>query len=300
MKNKKKKIILSIVGVCVVLIGAYAVNLAIAAQSALKTMQQPIDKSDKRDQEISLEKKDPFSLALLGVDESEYDGGRTDTMIVATVNPEKKSIKMLSIPRDTRTEIVGKGTTEKINHAYVRGGTQMAVATIENFLDIPIDYYVQINLEGFKDMIDAFGGVTVANDMDLTFRKYHFPEGDLRLTGEEALVFSRIRYEDPRGDFGRQLRQRQIIEAILGEGTKMSSVLKYDDVLRSLGENVKTNISVKEIINLQKQYSGIEKNIEQYQFEKFNGGYIGDYWYFFPDEEEVAEHSSMLREHLEI
>lgn len=300
MKSKKKKIILSIVGVCVVLIGAYVVNLAIAAQSALKTMQQPIEKSDKREEEISLEKKDPFSLALLGVDETETNLGRTDTIIVATVNPEKNTIKMLSIPRDTRTEIVGNDTVEKINHAYTRGGTQMSIATIENFLDVPIDYYVQINLEGFRDMIDAFGGVTVANDMDLTFKKYHFPEGNLRLTGEEALVFSRIRYEDPRGDFGRQLRQRQIIEAILGEGTKMSSVMKYDDVLRSLGENVKTNISVKEMINLQKQYSGIEKNIEQYQFEEFNGGYIGKYWYFFPDEEEVAKYSAMLREHLEI
>lgn len=300
MKSKKKKIILSIVGVCVVLIGAYVVNLAIAAQSALKTMQQPIEKSDKREEEISLEKKDPFSLALLGVDETETNLGRTDTIIVATVNPEKNTIKMLSIPRDTRTEIVGNDTVEKINHAYTRGGTQMSIATIENFLDVPIDYYVQINLEGFRDMIDAFGGVTVANDMDLTFKKYHFPEGNLRLTGEEALVFSRIRYEDPRGDFGRQLRQRQIIEAILGEGTKMSSVMKYDDVLRSLGANVKTNISVKEMINLQKQYSGIEKNIEQYQFEEFNGGYIGKYWYFFPDEEEVAKYSAMLREHLEI
>lgn len=300
MKSKKKKIILSIVGVCVVLIGVYVVNLAIAAQSALKTMQQPIEKSDKREEEISLEKKDPFSLALLGVDETETNLGRTDTIIVATVNPEKNTIKMLSIPRDTRTEIVGNDTVEKINHAYTRGGTQMSIATIENFLDVPIDYYVQINLEGFRDMIDAFGGVTVANDMDLTFKKYHFPEGNLRLTGEEALVFSRIRYEDPRGDFGRQLRQRQIIEAILGEGTKMSSVMKYDDVLRSLGANVKTNISVKEMINLQKQYSGIEKNIEQYQFEEFNGGYIGKYWYFFPDEEEVAKYSAMLREHLEI
>jgi len=300
MKSKKKKIILSIVGVCVVLIGAYVVNLAIAAQNALKTMQQPIEKSDKREEEISLEKKDPFSLALLGVDETETNLGRTDTIIVATVNPEKNTIKMLSIPRDTRTEIVGNDTVEKINHAYTRGGTQMSIATIENFLDVPIDYYVQINLEGFRDMIDAFGGVTVANDMDLTFKKYHFPEGNLRLTGEEALVFSRIRYEDPRGDFGRQLRQRQIIEAILGEGTKMSSVMKYDDVLRSLGANVKTNISVKEMINLQKQYSGIEKNIEQYQFEEFSGGYIGKYWYFFPDEEEVAKYSAMLREHLEI
>lgn len=64
---------------------------------------------------------------------------------------------MLSIPRDTRTEIVGKGKDDKINHAYAFGGVPMLIATVENFLDIPIDYYLQINMESFRDIVDAVG-----------------------------------------------------------------------------------------------------------------------------------------------
>src|SRR5690606_27392907 len=132
--------------------------------------------------------------------------------IVLTVNPNKESIQMVSIPRDTRTEIIGKGFEDKINHAYAFGGMEMAIDTVENFLDIPIDYYVQVNMEGFKDLIDAVGGVTVENDLAFTQDGYHFPEGTITLYGDEALAFVRMRKNDPRGEFGRQLRQRQIIE----------------------------------------------------------------------------------------
>ena len=68
---------------------------------------------------------------------------------------------MLSLPRDTRTEIVGHGKTEKINHAYAYGGIPMAINTVESYLDIPIDYYVKMNMEGFQEIVDAVGGVTV-------------------------------------------------------------------------------------------------------------------------------------------
>lgn len=166
-------------------------------------------------EEKTVIKKEPFSVLMLGVDERKDDSGRSDTMIVITVNPEKQTMKMLSIPRDTRTEIIGHDTVDKINHAYAFGGVPMAVDTVENFLNIPIDYYVFINMEGFLQIIDTLGGVTINNDMDLTFDEYHFPEGEITLDGNEALIFSRIRYEDPRGDFGRQIRQRQIIEAVM-------------------------------------------------------------------------------------
>ena len=133
-------------------------------------MHQPIEreKSEKRTEEITLTKQDPFSVLVLGVDEREGDSGRSDTMIVLTVNPNQNSIKMLSIPRDTRTEIVGHGTTDKINHAYAFGREEMSIATVEHLLDIPIDYYVKVNMEGFQDIVDAVGGIQVNNNLDFT------------------------------------------------------------------------------------------------------------------------------------
>ncbi|MFS0612166.1 LCP family protein [Lederbergia ruris] len=302
-QKKRKKIlwgILSVLFILVIGVGVYVANLYFSFTSALDNMHEKVDKSDKRVEEVSIENKDPFSVLLLGIDDEDSDVGRSDTMIVATVNPKLNTIKMLSIPRDTRTEIVGNGTTEKINHAYARGGVKMSIATVEQFLDIPIDYYVEVNMDGFTGIIDAFDGVTVENDMDLTYKKHHFPEGEITMNGKEALIFSRIRYEDPRGDFGRQVRQKQIIQAILNKARSFSSLLKYDDVLDELGDQVKTNFSFKEMVSLQQNHKGIEKNIEQYQFEKFDGGYIGKYWYFFPDEEEVQKYQALLKDHLEL
>ena len=134
--------------------------------------------------------------------------------------------------------------------------------------------------------------------MDLIYKTHNFPKGDIQLNGDQALIFSRIRYEDPRGDFGRQIRQKQIIQAILHKGASVSSLLKYDDVFNALGENVKTNLTFKEIVNIQQKYKGVEKNIEQIQFEKGDGGYIGKYWYYFPDETELSEVKTTLKNHL--
>src|SRR5690606_33233478 len=297
-RRNVKRIVWSIVAVVVIGIGLYGLNVFLSLNKALETMHQPIEKSDKREAEVSIANKDPFSVLLLGVDESENDVGRSDTMIVTSVNPELNTIKMLSIPRDTRSETIGNGTVEKINHAYARCVVEVAIETVEHFLDIPIDYYVQMNMEGFQGIIDAFNGVTVDNDMDLTHNKYKFPKGEIQLNGEEALVFSRIRKGDPRGDFGRQVRQKQIIQAIVNEAKSLSSLWNYDGVFTSLGDNVRTNLSFKEMVSLQQQYKQLKTNIEQLQFEKFKGGYIGKYWYFFPDEQEVKDYQQLFKEHL--
>lgn len=138
-------------------------------------------------------------------------------MILVTVNPALKSMKMLSIPRDTRTEIVGKGTIEKINHAYAHGAPAMAMDSVENLFNVNIDHYVSINMEGFKELIDALGGVTVNNNFAFSSGGYDFPEGQQFLSGDEALAYTRMRKEDPQGDFGRAARQREIVQAVIKE-----------------------------------------------------------------------------------
>ncbi|WP_342558473.1 LCP family protein [Metasolibacillus sp. FSL K6-0083] len=243
---------------------------------------------------------DPFSVLLLGIDEREYDVGRSDTMIVVTVNPEQKTVKMLSIPRDARVEIIGNNTVEKINHAYARGGIPMSIATVENILNIPIDYYVAINMEGFLQIIDVLGGVTVNNDLDLSHRQYSFPKGEVTLDGEEALIFTRIRYEDPRGDFGRQLRQKQLIQAIAEKAASPSTLFKLNDIFDVLGDNVQMNFPMNNLYQLQKLYANLNKDIDQLQFEKGDGQRIDTLWYYIFDEQELIDISSSLQQHLEI
>jgi polyisoprenyl-teichoic acid--peptidoglycan teichoic acid transferase len=269
-KKKKKtwvKVLLIFVLLLVVGIGAYVYSIYHSLTSAVDTMQQPIDreKSDLREEQVSVGNKDPFSILVLGVDEREGDVGRSDTMIVLAVNPELGSVKMLSIPRDTRTEIVGRGTQDKINHAYAFGREEMAMNTVENLLDIPIDYYVRVNMEGFQDIVDAVGGISVNNELAFSQDGFQFNEGVINLNGEEALSFVRMRKADPRGDFGRQQRQRQVIQGVVNKGASFSSLTKFDDIFEALGKNVKTNITFDEMVNIQKNYQSAAKNIEQLQ-----------------------------------
>ncbi|MGG3915952.1 LytR family transcriptional regulator [Rossellomorea vietnamensis] len=282
--------------------GAYAYSIYHSLNQAVDTMHSPIerDKSDLREKEVQFSDKEPFSVLLLGVDERKNDKGRSDSMIVLTVNPDKKSVKMLSIPRDTLTDIIGKGTRDKINHAYAFGGVEMAMDTVENLVDIPIDYFVQINMEGFKDIVDAVGGVTVNNDINFSYEGYTFPKGELELGGKKALAFSRMRYDDPRGDFGRQLRQREVIQAVIREGASVSSLWNYDNIFDALGNNVKTNLKFEEMVDIQKHYKSASKDIEQIQIKTGEGTKIdGIYYYVIPDEE-LTEIQDTLKEHMEL
>ncbi len=302
--KKKKRKWLRITGIILLIlligIGAYVYTVWHSLTSAVDSMHEPVDReTTKRTETLNLEQQEPFSVLMLGVDERDGDSGRSDTMIVMTVNPEKQSVKMLSIPRDTRTEIVGHGTTDKINHAYAFGGVAMSMDTVENFLDIPIDYYMQINMEGFKDIVDSVGGVTVNNDLDFTYEGVHFPEGAVTLNGEKALKFSRMRYEDPRGDFGRQLRQRMIIQAVLKEGASLNSLTNFDDIFDALSKNIKTNLTFDEMVNIQKNYKQAAGNIEQLTING-TGQTIDGVWYLIVDDAEKTTIQTELKDHLKV
>ncbi|PJO43075.1 LCP family glycopolymer transferase [Lysinibacillus xylanilyticus] len=300
-KKSKKKIWLWIIGSLLTIFLIFIGTAYYTIQKTMNKINTPLVEATGDENEVQkiVTKKDPFSVLMLGVDERKNDSGRSDTMIVITVNPEKHTMKMLSIPRDTRTEIIGHNSVDKINHAYAFGGVPMAVNTVEHFLDIPIDYYVFVNMEGFLQIIDTIGGVTIDNDMDLTYNTYHYPKGEITLDGDNALIFSRIRYEDPRGDFGRQIRQRQIIEAVLKKASTPSILLKATDMLDVVGENVRMNFTMKDLIQLQSIYKQMDGNIEQLSFKEGDGKRIGNIWYFIPKETELEKIKSDLKVHLQ-
>ncbi|MFD2215011.1 LytR family transcriptional regulator [Metabacillus endolithicus] len=303
-RKKKKKwlwITLSIIGLLLISVGSYAYYIFQSAANTVETIHEDIDRevSEKRPEQVVFTEKDPISILLMGVDERKGDVGRADTLILMTVNPNTNSTQMVSIPRDTRTEIVGKGTQDKINHAYAYGGTQMAIDTVENFLDVPVDYFVKINMDSFKDTVDAVGGVTVENTLDFSYDGHDFPKGTLTLDGEEALAYTRMRKEDPRGDFGRQDRQRQVIEGVMKKGASITSITKFGDMFNVVQHNVKTNLTFDEMWDIQENYKEASGNLTQFQVEGSGDKIDGVYYYIVPEEDRLAL-SKKLKEHLEI
>lgn len=235
MKKKSSKTRLAIkVGLLVSLtallaIAAYGLSLRNQAEQAVDRAFEAVpatQKSEIRGEAKVKPAKDNVSVLLIGVDDSEArmqgdSHSRSDALIVATFNPEEKSVKMLSIPRDSYVYIPKVGYKDKITHAHAFGGTHAAIETVEEMLDIPIDYYVKMNFNAFIEVVDALGGITV----EVPYNRLEKDENDKRtiqlvkgiqeLDGRHALALARTRMAD--SDIERGKRQQMIMQAIIKE-----------------------------------------------------------------------------------
>lgn len=270
-----KKIILSIVGIIVALtivvvgIGTKVyLDVKGSANQAYESVKR--ETPAKREKAVDLEEQEPFSILLLGIDTGDLgrtEKGRSDTIMVATVNPKDKKTTVVSIARDTYVSIVGHGTDDKINHAYAFGGAAMSMDTVEKYLDIPIDHYAAINMKGLKELVDAVGGVQVANSAVFTQNGYTFNHGLNTLDGDMALAFSRMRKEDPRGDYGRQERQRDIVAGVAKKLLTMDGITKYQEVLNAMESNVTTDMHFNDMKKIALNYRDAFTNIKTDQMQ---------------------------------
>lgn len=246
--------------------------------------------------------QDPFSVLLMGVDtgeEGRTDQGRSDTMMVMTVNPNTNQTTIASIPRDTYVEIPGAGM-DKINHAYAFGGTSLAVNTVQNLFNMPIDFYVSVNMEGLQQMVDALGGITIAPAMSFSQGGYSFTEGQPTLmNGDMVLSYVRMRYEDPEGDYGRQARQRQVVQGIIDGIASVDSIFNYRNVLSVMSDNMQTNMEFGQMVDVFTNYRNAISNMEQIQMSGSGTMMNGVYYDIIPDSE-LNRVESIMHEQLEI
>lgn len=286
-KRKWPKWIAIILMVCLLATGGFLFYLYHKIGDTISVMNNPLERDNDPDRQKELDsifkQKKAVNLLLLGVDKREDDKGRSDSMILLSLNPQTNSMLMLSIPRDTYVNIPGYGM-DKINHAYAFGNAGLSVQTVEDTFDLPVHYYVKVNMEGFVQGIDALGGVTVHNDMAFSQGGADFPTGDVYLDGQKALKYIRMRKDDPRGDIGRNERQREVIKAAMSEAASFSSISKVDDILDILEENATTNLNMKRLKSLLSDYRGTRKNIKTLELK--GTGKRLDKWYYMVTEEE--------------
>lgn len=245
----------------------------------------PINNAHLSDNKNKIDHQQPFTILLIGVDRRPHDHGRSDVLMVAAVNPQQHCTVMMNIPRDTLTTIAGKGMEDKINHAFAYGGAAMTIATVEQFLGVPINYYIKADMNGFREIVDLIGGVDVNNAYEFNFEGFSFAEGELHLNGKEALAYVRMRYEDPQGDHGRNERQRSVMKAILRHILNITSITRFNKIADALGNHVKTNISFDEWKMMTFRYRDAFDTIDT---EKVRGSgkiITGIYYYIVTNEE---------------
>lgn len=310
-KNKKRRRVLLwvLVPIFTLILGAtaYGTFLYNKAQSVVDKSYEPTNrKTTKRETKVD-PNIDNFSVLFVGIDDSDNrnfsSGSRTDALMLATFNDQQKSVKLLSIPRDSYVYIPNKGYNDKINHAYGKGGITSTIETVEGLLDIPVDYYVNVNFNAFIDIVDALGGIEV--DVPYSFSEQdsqdrqnaiHLEEGLQELNGEEALALARTRKLD--SDIERGKRQQEIVKAIMNKAMSVSSVTKYSDVIEAVGDNMKTDLSfneMKSFINYVTAGTGL--NIESLILEG-ESAYIDGIYYYQLDDTSLNEVKKTLQDHL--
>ncbi|WP_367301123.1 LCP family protein [Leuconostoc carnosum] len=254
---------------------------------SVDNMQRSAKITKARDVKQVVKDGKPFSVLVLGTDTGALERDRTgltDSMMLITINPKTKQTTMMSIPRDIMVAVVGAEHTfpQKLNAAFPIAGVGGAMMTLQNYLNVPIDFYALVNMGGLEKLIDQVGGVEVASPLTFTYTAdedvspatYKFVKGQERfqyakdgknfktyttMNGNAALSFSRMRYDDPKGDYGRQLRQRMVLKALLKKSASVSTLLNAK-FMASISKNVKTDLSYNEMIKVAQKYMSATKN----------------------------------------
>lgn len=251
-----KKIIITIITTIVVII----LGGIIYFNHQANQLYRPSNSMHLRNQNTTVANHKPISILLLGTDTgalNRTDRGRTDSIIIATVNPKTEGVRFTSLPRDSRVVPVGDDISKlpvKLNSVYTLGGTDATIDTIQQWLNVPIDFYAIIDMGGMKKLINDVGGVDVIPPLSFTYDWHTFVKGKRKhLTGASALAFSRMRHDDPQGDYGRQLRQRMVLKALLLKLADNPNLLNMQ-LLSDLPNFVQTNLPLSQANELIKNY----------------------------------------------
>jgi regulation of penicillin binding protein 5 production len=224
--------------------------------------------------EISNEKEPEnktINFLLLGVDERSGDVGRSDTIMMLSANLATKRIGLVSVPRDSRVDMIKYGST-KVNHAYAYGGITLAKQTIEKLLNVKADHYFVINFSAFKKIINLLGGVDLDVEKDMYYRDDYDGEnglvidlqkGQQHLDAEKAIEY--VRYRDEEGDIGRVKRQQKFLNAVLAKFTSPSTILKIPSIIKEVRNSIQTDMSFADMV----EYLSFLKNGTDYKTTAF-------------------------------
>ena len=252
--KKRSKVVLWILGVIISILLVTIGGIYSYGNHLFNEIEKiEIDKSnvgikDEVEEKLSAYSDSVINIALFGIDAEDGGVGRSDSIIIATIDTTHKKLKLTSIMRDSYVTIEGHGD-DKINHAYAFGGPQLAIKTLNENFDLNIDDFVAVNFTTLPKIIDMLGGVTI----DITSEEVsHIPgidtAGTYTLTGEQALAYSRIRYASG-GDYVRTDRQRTVLSKVF-EKILSINFTQYPSLLSEILPMVQTNLDYSEILNL--------------------------------------------------
>ncbi|WP_019535853.1 LCP family protein [Paenibacillus ginsengihumi] len=263
-----KRIAVALVLLLMVAIGYYAyafINFANNIQGGPESGKfgnlntTPINKTEESLVPPKWEGKERVNVLLLGGDSRSSKPNeipRSDTLMVASIDPVTKKAALLSVLRDTYVRIPGYGN-DRINASVTYGGPQLAMKTVSDLLGIPIQYYVYTDFQGFIALVDAIGGIEIDVEKDMKYtdsadgHKFdiNLKKGYQHLDGTHALQYVRFRH-DALSDFSRTERQRKFLQAVAQKMQSTTSIIRLPKILNSVDPYIETNLSTTDMLKL--------------------------------------------------
>ncbi|WP_299446150.1 LCP family protein [uncultured Phascolarctobacterium sp.] len=241
------------------------------------------------------------NIVVLGVDEraEEHDVGRSDTLFVVMFDTQKKSVSLLSVPRDTRVRIKGHGW-DKINHAYAYGGRELTQKTVEELLGLHINNYVMVDFKGFTGLVDAIGGVDIDVEKDMYYHDtwdgftVDLKKGKQHLDGKTAIQY--VRYRDEEGDIGRIRRQQHFMMAVYERISSANMLLHVPGLAKQLSSMVKTDLPLSDLVDIGRALHAMVKT-QGLAMATVPGEpvYIDDISYWVPDITDLREQIAKMQ-----
>lgn len=234
-------------------------------------MYTPVAKQTKSNKGRTLDnllnEKKPINILLLGTDTGamgRHWKGRTDTMMMLSINPEKNTTDITSIPRDSAVifpDFKSYGVT-KMNSAYTLGGVSETIKTIDKYYSIPVDGYILINMGGLKKAINQVGGIDVTSPLTFSNMGHDFVKGKTyHLDGKGALAFAQLRHGDPKQDYGRQERDRLVVQALLKKSISPTTLLNKD-FLDSISNEMQTDLTMNQMYKIGMDYRKATNHVQ--------------------------------------
>jgi len=297
IKSKKKSKGLTTGKKVLIIIATILIFSLSALGSYLLSMVGKLNNVGLNDSDLGIEKSKNTSskiknIVLFGIDQTEGDIGRSDAIIIATVDSLHKKLKLTSISRDSYVNIEGHGY-DKLNHAYAYGQEELAIKTINQTFGLDITDYAKVNFNNLKDIIDTLGGIDITvEDSELgDLNGVISTSGRQHVNGTQALAYSRIR-KNSGGDDSRTERQRMLLTEIFNKVSTVG-ILKLPSVVNDILPHVQTSLSTSEVLSLGTKVltSGIT-DIDQLRFplaEHSKGDEIDGIYYTTFDEEITKE-----------
>ena len=286
--SKSKKIIFWIIGILLTITigilasGYFYLNHFMDKTTKVEINKENIGITEEVEEKLSEYNKNIINIALFGIDADENGVGRSDSIMIATIDTQNKKIKLTSIMRDSYVDIEGRGY-DKINHAYAFGGPELAINTLNRNFDLNIKDFVAVNFSTLPRIIDKLGGVDIevdeeeinyingyidgVNGVNGTSSPHISSVGVHHMDGTQALAYCRIRYTTG-GDYKRTERQREVLSAIFSKVVNLN-VTEYPSLLNEILPMVETNLKSSDILDLGSEILKMGKpTLEQERFPR--------------------------------